>query len=297
MKFVIVSPQQVCGGPIVLHALCKHLCDLGHDARILYSLGFGCGNKGLISRANYYRKWLQYVLKLKPLAYEPVKGCRATWFPFVGKDTIVVYPETMFGNPLGAKKIVRWLLYHYRFKQTPGAYHEKDLFVAYRDIFNDKELNPQGYLVKTPYFDLDTYKRYNFGERKGTCYIIRKGAKRPDLPQSFDGVIIDKMSEQEIVRIFNECKYCVSYDTQTAYSSIAALCGCISVVIPEEGKRKEDYLTNSEKKYGVAWGFSEAEIQYALETQHLVEKVYLDFNRSGKDSARNFVEICENYFQ
>ena len=297
MKFVIVSPPQGFGGPIALHALCKYLCELGHDARILYIGPPGCGNKRIISRVNYLIKWARFLLTMKPPAYEPVKGCKATWIPFIKKDTIAVYPEIITGNPFGAKKVVRWLLYHHKYPQdVRGTYSENDLFIAYREVFNDKKLNPDGHIIQTVYFDLDTYQRYNFGERKGTCYIIRKGSTRSDLPDSFDGIVIDELSEQDIVRVFNECKYCISYDTQTAYSSIAALCGCVSIVVPETGKEKRDYITNDEGDYGVAWGFSEKEIQRAIQTQHKVREYFEENNNNSRDAAKKFVEICENYF-
>lgn len=297
MKFVIVSPPQGDGGPIALHALCKYLCDLGHDARILYTSYFGCGNKKLISKVNYHLKWFRYILTMKHPTYEPVKGCKETKNPFIGKNTIVVYPEIMIGNPFGAKKVVRWLLYNHKYPENVcGAYSENDLFIAFRDVFNDKTLNPDGHIVKTVYFDLDMYKRYNFGERKGTCYIIRKGVIRTDLPQNFDGIVIDKLPEEEKVKVLNECEYCISYDTQSAYSFIAAMCGCISIIVPEEGKEQKDYRTSEDKNFGVAWGFSEEEIQRAIQTQYKVREHYLEMNNKSRESAKRFVEICENYF-
>ena len=49
----------------------------------------------------------------------------------------------------------------------------------------------------------------------------------------------------------------------TAYSSIAAMLGCISVVIPEPGKTKDDY---GGERPGVAFGFDESEIEHAQST-------------------------------
>lgn len=316
-KYVIVSLRQTCGGPIALHALCKHIQDMGYDASVFYvpaNMRYVKGQKAL-----WLLRWIKYTVKDavkytmarfavgelgKSNAYQqcyilpPVRGCKRKYVPFVGKNVIVVYPETIHGNFLHASKVVRWLLYHHDYPQEVcDAYSENDLFVAYRDVFNDKELNPEGFTVQTPYFDMDLYKRYNYGERKGKCYIIRKGTQRPDLPAEFDGVIIDGLPEKEIVRIFNECEYCISYDTQTSYSEIAAICGCVSVIIPEKGKRKEDYRPNDEPTNGIAWGFSENEISRAVKTQHLVEGFYHNLNEKSRESAANFVKICEDYFE
>ena len=308
MKFVIFSPRQCCGGPIVLHALCKYLNELGHNAKIFYS------DVSLYYEDNkfgYWRKLVWHAVqdgmrlfrakvlkevspRLNGYIDESVRGCPRKYLPFVDEDTIVIYPDMVYGNPLGAKKIVRWFLYHNRFDDN--AYNKDDFFICYREIFNDWRLNPEGIMVQTPYFDIDKYKRYNYGKRSGKCYIIRKGGCRNDIPASLDGIVIDDLLEEEKVKIFNESEYCISYDTQTAYSSIAALCGCVSVIIPEEGKSKVDYRTESEKNLGVAWGFDEKEILWARETQKELLNLYISINKSGLESAKNFVEKCKERF-
>ena len=147
------------------------------------------------------------------------------------------------------------------------------------------------------YYDLDLYKRTNYGHREGTCYIIRKGANRDDLPKSFDGPVIDDLPEREKVAVMNQCEFCVSYDMQTCYTSIAAICGCTSVMIPEKGKTWNDYKGPGEKHYGVALGFDEAEIEYAKETASKVLETYKQENQEGKDAAGKFAQECIKYFE
>ena len=300
MKFVIVTPRQKWGGAIALHVLYQNLINSGHDATIFYTEVYSY-KKSLLKRINYWRKWLLYCLRdykeQKKESYDwPIKKVRRKYIPFVSKDTIVVYPDTVYGNPLNAKKVVRYFLYYNRFPNDEDAYGKNDLFFCYRKQFNDWKLNPKGYELHTPYFDLDLYKRTNFGERKGTCYIIRKGKHREDLPKSFDGPIIDDMSEERKVEIFNECEKCISYDTQTAYSGIAAMCGCLSIVVPEKGKQRSDYLSNGEFGYGRAYGFDKEEITFAKQTSHLVEESYRSSNKKGKESVDQFIKLCEEYF-
>ena len=143
---------------------------------------------------------------------------------------------------------------------------------------------------------LDLYKRTNYGPRKGKCYIVRKGASRPDLPKKFDGVVIDYLPEKEKVEVFNKCEYCISYDTQTSYSKIAAICGCISIVVPEEGKSRRDYISTNEKCYGVAYGYSKEEINFSLETQEKALQFYKDLNEKSMNQIKSFVKKCEEYF-
>lgn len=319
MKFVIVSPRQVCGGPIVLHNLCKLLCELGYDARVFYGVTQRRSGKR-IKNPNLRVAWQRVSFLTKDAAKSlvarvigpkrasrigwlngyadiSVKGCRRKWLPFVDDDTIVVYPEIAYGNYLRAKNVVRWLLYFNQFPDEESqAYGDNDLFYCYRPIFNDSKLNPGRRVLKTPYFDLNLYRRYNFGERSGTCYVIRKGASRPDLPEHFDGVVVDNLSEREKVDVFNSCEFCVSYDMQTAYSQIAALCGCLSIKVLEPGKTKEDYLGEGDGDMGVAFGFEEEEIARALRTAGMIATKHERLNRTSLENAATFAKDCAEYF-
>lgn len=312
-KIVIVNSLSNFGGPIVLSELCRNLRKLGCDARLILVPAFpikklnNAGYKRFIVKYQFiaFYNYILYKITGKerisfehvPYFFTHIKGCKLQLHPYFNKKkSIVIYPEVVFGNPLDAKNVVRWLLYKTKYKNLPGAYSKNDLFVAYRDVFNDTDLNPNNYVINQPYFNLNLYKRYNYGERKGKCYIIRKGAKRTDLPSSFDGPVIDKLPEKEKVKLFNECKYCYSYDTQTAYSSIAALCGCISIIIPEPGKSRKDYRGNDDKPgYGIAYGDSKQEIEWALST---IDKLaeFFDYTESNIKNAVHFIEILKKHF-
>jgi len=315
LKFVIVSPRQRGGGPIVMHALCKYLVKLGHKARIFY-IGPYDYRKG--KKFKFYKDLIRYnfdemVLGIKKLFTSKekalkddkftgyvnltIKGCKRKLLPCVSKNTIVIYPESVYGNFLKAKNVVRWFLYHNRYAGDSNAFGENDLFVTYRDVFNDENLNPKNNKLYMAYYNLDLYKRTNYGERSGKCYIIRKGKDRPDLPSEFDGVVIDDLAEAQKVKVFNECETCISYDTQSAYSSIAAICGCLSIVVPEKGKSRADYEKGDDKNFGIAFGFSEKEIDYAKKTQELALKSYEERNKSGELETQDFVKLCEEYFK
>ena len=220
--------------------------------------------------------------------YNPVPEVKRKYLPIVDDETIVVYPEIIYGNPLGAQNVVRWLLYFYPYRGDTSAYSINDLVFAYRKVFNDDVLNPECRLCKVQNFDDQLYRRSNYGERHGTCYILRKGWDRKDLPSHFDGPIIDNRSEKEIVEIFNKCKYCISYDTQTFYSNIASICGCISIVMLEKGKERKDYVTEDDAAYGLAYGDSAEEIEYAIQTRQALIKKIECFKIENKKAAELF---------
>lgn len=313
-KYVIVSPHQIYGGgPIVLHQLCRTLSDMGYFARILYmdsmpyqkDSDFKNWIRFFYGKMKYAVKYaIAHIFKFcgfthtrryQACFYEPVKGCKKKLFPFFDKNTVVVYPEIFYGNFLHAKNVVRWLLYFYRF-DTYDAFGENDLVFTFREIFNDKKLNPDERQLYQIAFDFDLYRQTNFGERHGNCYIVRKGRCRKDLPDNFDGIVIDDLTEIEIVTVFNKCKYCYSYDTQTMYSTIAAICGCISVVVPEEGMARDDYLSREEHGWGIAYGDSDAEIDFALSTRSKCRELMKQRQERNIKSAEYFIHECEKKF-
>lgn len=314
-KIIIYNINKYYGGTLVLSALCKTLRDLGYDARLLFNFDlnsepdkdtmFKKKSKAYLMKQSlvYYIHKLSkkihfkdvFLLKETPVSTMP--GIKIQRNPFFcRRNTIVIYPETLYGNPLEAENVVRWLLYFHRFKDVEGAFGMNDLFVCYRDIFNDPELNPSEVTLKVNYFDDQLYRQYNFGPRSGKCYILRKGKDRKDLPEHFEGPVFDNnMSQEELVKMFNEHEYCYSYDTQSFYSAIAAICGCKSVVVMEPGKTEKDYLGKGETHYGIAYGDTPEQLEYAERTKDLLKKS-LDYKERNEASVRAFIPVLEEKF-
>ena len=316
-KIYIVIIDGYCGGTVALTTLCTTLRTLGYDAKALLVSYFPKEN---ISEWEYKFDYCKYMLirhfkdfiKLILSFIVPearfIKAYKSSanllntpnlkikYFPFISKDSIVVYPEDVFGNPFNAKNVVRWLLYYYDYIDMPKAYNKSDIFIAYRNIFNHPTLNPKNYEVTIKSFNDNLYKQYNYKEREGVCYIIHKGKSRKDLPEKFDGPIIDSsLLQEDIVKIFNQYKYCYSYDPQTFYMKIAAVCGCIPILITEEGKSEKDYLGEGEVHYGVAYGNNPEQIQYAIDTRELFLK-QLDYKTHNLDNANKLIKILTDNF-
>lgn len=312
LKYVIFTGRGQSGGTIVLHALCKYLNDLGENAKVMYTDNTPYYENKKLS---YWFRWFAYSIrvsmkilvenifgpkKIKGYYDTTLRNVKRKITPFIDDNTVVVYSEFQFGNPLHAKNVVRWLLYYNRLYKKDGektvGYDPTDVFFAYREIYNDLALNPENRKLRTPFFDLDLYKRSNFGKRQGKCYVLKKGAWRVNPDDVADGIVIDTLPEEEKVKIFNQCEYCISYDTQTTYSTIAAMCGCISIVVPEEGKKRNDYRNDEDCTYGEAFGFSEEEIEHSKKTANLLKGFFENKNKESLISAQKFVNECESLF-
>lgn len=316
-KIIIFNRFKYFGGTLVLSCLCKTLRELGYDAKLYMctDIPFSDADVQTFKRQNFkrvikykikhvlikYFSFIPYIKKLQnsidDVSSVDMDGLSFHKNPSIDiNNSIVIYPEVTYGNPLNAKFVVRWLMYFYPYSKSSDAYSTNDLFIAYREYFNDIDLNPNKSIITLNYFDSKLYRQYNFGQRKDKCYILRKGRKRKDLPKHFDGPVFDdNMSQHELVKMFNEYRYCYSYDTQTFYTAIAAVCGCIPIVVMEPGKCESDYLSPGEKHLGRAYGDSVEQIEYAKKTRDdLIKK--LDYSAWNRVNAQALIELLEDKF-
>jgi len=109
------------------------------------------------------------------------------------------------------------------------------------------------------------------------------------------------------IEYFNKYKYFISYDPLTFLSIISILCGCISIVYPIENISKLNWYkktavyeyiksNNITQLYGIAYGNSQDELEYATNTIHLVKKQWddiLNFNLQTIEKFRNDINNFE----
>jgi hypothetical protein len=140
----------------------------------------------------------------------------------------------------------------------------------------------------------------NKHDRKGLCYTIRKKNQfENNIDINFENNKINKFlklpifeitrnnDQNECIDIFNNHEYFISYDPLTFLSIIAAMCGCVSIIIPIKGVSKKDYFKmtpfyqymlekNITEIYGLAYGINNSEIAYSKSTLHLVKDQIID---------------------
>ncbi|MDT4291371.1 hypothetical protein RO575_17535 [Methylomonas sp. MO1] len=294
-RFIIYSPEfnENIGGSIALHRLC-HFLNLEGETALIWPFDkpewiYPQPIKSICA--------LWHSLKYGRLEY---KISRNLITPIANysdlKDAIIIYPEIIGGNPLFAKKIVRWFLHKPGFHTGTVDYLENELYFFYQQAFNDKNLNKDGdNLLQIIFLRNDIYYQSNFGERKGTCYILRKGRGKKIVHDLTNSILIDDLPHKEIADIFNSVEMCISYDLHTMYSEYAALCGCTSIVIPEEGLSKDRWRSEESKRYGIAYGFDD--IDYAKNTrQHLLPTLIEQENISRR-MVKDFIIKCKKHFK
>lgn len=291
LRYLVVTPPYTInsGGPMFLHSLVDSLRSLGVDAA-LWPMGRSpIRDPKERLRAFYNRTGSKSIpFAIAPNATTPI----APDIELPG-NSIVVYPEVILGNPLSARNVVRWLLYRPGLRH-PYKFGANEMFFRAGEMSDLPELTggaPDLFLWSIN----PLYKNENRPNRKGACYQIRKGEGKPIIPETESAISIDGRSHAEIAEIFNQCEYFYSYDEASFYSQYAAICGCISVVVPGLYSSRAEWVAQHPiASAGVAYGLED--IEHARNTRHLVLENLLKHQASGMDSVNNFVKLTKERF-
>lgn len=159
--------------------------------------------------------------------------------------------------------------------------------------------------------DFDLFRNYNL-PRTGRCYLIKGNEYidgRPILHTPYDTNIDnywrygpDKM--KYLAEVFNKHEIFFTYNTQTFISVLAALCGCISVVIPhptgggkfsEESATKENFLKIPTFTSGIAYGFDD--IQHSIDTLPYVKNNIQACMENNNKQLTQFIDDSYEWLQ
>jgi hypothetical protein len=224
-------------------------------------------------------------------------------------NSIVIYCEAIGKNPLNAPNVVRWMLAELGANAPYGMVNNwgKNELIYYFNSEKKFKKSPEKVgsifkLLTTVYIN-PSIKIYNTEKRTGYCHAFRKMHlhKKISMIHPKDSFEITRNhSQEDYIKIFNNHKYFISYDPLTFLSIIAALCGCISIVYPIDGATKEQWLEMTaikgffnEKRinniYGIAYGYTPDELEYAENTIHLVKEQWDDFKKYENSLVKNFI--------
>jgi hypothetical protein len=292
LSYVVVAPpyNPDGGGAIFLHELAYALDDLGAKVKMWPVHNPAPGHP---------------VAWVKAAFQHPSLLWRGPWFAFAPgrklplakpddlRKSVVIYPEIVLGNPLKAQKVVRWLMYRPGLLY-PYEFGPDEMFFRVGEMFDLPEVTggaPDLFLWKVN----PIYRNEGRKDRSGACFMVRKGLEKPRIAETADAIQIDDLSHQEIASIFNRCETFYSYDEATFYSQYAAICGCLSVVIPGLYPSREAWVSEHElARYGVAYGLDD--LDHARATQDRVLPLLQAKEAAGLDTVRNFVALTEARF-
>jgi hypothetical protein len=243
MKFAIVTHvkyKETDGGLNCLLTLAKALYDRGHDARVYIPPIYRCEE----DKANtIFARYIE-LDEMEP-------------------DRIAVYIDITIGNPLNAKRIVRWLSYGSHYYDS----YDKNEIVYYYGPFckNNKTTK-----ILTPIHWPGGMENKGLPRMRTLCHVIRKGwgdlsiqhivntigiPAIPGVPVK-DSLDVRWHSHQELIDTFNTTKYFYCYDPCSFLVVIAIACGCIVIQHPIYGCTAEEwkYTFGLQGLNGIAYG-------------------------------------------
>jgi hypothetical protein len=220
-------------------------------------------------------------------------------------DVITIYPEVISGNPFNAKNVVRYVLYYPGWHAGDKQYSDDELIITYNNEYvkdtkydnafvltvlnpklnimknNDKKRNKIGLLVR---------KCKDFKYKMNLLNEYKHLLKLPVI--SIDDEINKCNDLRDLSKIYNTITLFISFDPHTYHSTMAALCGCTSIVIPSKEISNEEFY--NVQKYGVAYGFENidfAKLTYSKMIDDLKQMEQNTFTQCDK-----FVELVKSHY-
>ena len=213
MKFCISAPERnnsVSAGVNALYELCDDLTTLGYNSTIL-----------LWSESHTLQD-----------------------------DDIVIYPEVITGNPLGAKNIVRYVLNREGVLTGKGMdASPNDFIFSWAKIYHpNSHASLLKYSIPETFNDIET--KYTL-DRNIDCTYIGKGSMYTQCSIVKNTIDINKnnpISKLALADLLRNTRFLYTYDTLTSVINEAILCGAMIVPLYWSPFTEEE-MNNSEYKF------------------------------------------------
>jgi hypothetical protein len=214
-------------GIVVLHELCDTLIRLGYEAYIIFFYG---GNI-----PNYNWGWSNHSLWYGPgLSKGQIPDSDLDAFTSkLLREGIVIYPEVVTGNPLGASQVVRYFLNKDGgLTGIPTKYLKTDYKLSFSKVFFP---HADGYLFKlqtSPHFHS---KNMPFAlQRNMDTTYVGKGGKYTQTFRVSNSILITKgwpEDKEQLGLILRNTRYFFTWDSVSSTNIDAVLCGAVPVVM------------------------------------------------------------------
>lgn len=213
------------------------------------------------------------------------------------RDCIAIYPEGVEGNPFNCEVVVRYLLNLPGTFGGPTSYPSTDLLFVYSDFFNLKMNLPKDRILTTPCINTNVFYDMKL-KRIKKLYYVGKGKFYGNLEadnigagKDFEGI----EGQKKLSIILNQCQLLYSFDSVTAMTEIARLCGCPVVIMPNDQWSKEDLKSSLNYDAG-GLGYGLEDESYALISidSDKMKQAHIEWERSFKKQLNNFIKITQS---
>ena len=236
------------GGPLILHYISKKLLEFVDRVYMNYPFYDGC----------------------EKLTNDVVKNLNP-------KEWVLIVTEDDFRLHDFKFKTVRIILFT---GKNMEKYRGDELIFQYGKSFTIGTKFEKSPSIRPIVTNLNFWKDLGCQRSETPLILIKKGNISKD--EIIEGKIIDGIINMdgtreevdfELLKLFNTHKTFITYDNNTFHSTQAALCGAISIVIPDGKLNEKEWRNSTKREYGVAYGNSEEQINFALNTTDDLKKI------------------------
>ena len=262
--YVIWAPSYAenSAGNRCLYLLCDHLNRLGYRSQIIKSAKTP--------------KTLNAPLTTPKRVEKDLKSGRA----------VMIYPEVVSGNPLGAKHVVRWVLNQPGLLGGGRLFHPDEKVFSYSRVYLHSINNPVKGILYLPTIDRALfYPPEANTERNTIAFYVGKS--------SYKAGYFDPKAATEITRTYPDsrvkladllrrCRLLYCFDNSTILVYEAAMCGCPVVIIPDGTHSSWEYEQLELGTFGISWGPENLEqtLRGIDELPRQYDKVVADFGEN-----------------
>lgn len=282
--YYIVAPRYIrtSAGHKVLHLLCHALNRAGERAYLVtypYSPPMVATNPELMTP----------LLTKTIMDYDFNSGC----------TPIVVYPETVSGNPFRAPFVVRYILNFPGLLGGDSVYKEDEFCVTYSEHLIKSVANARLSLF-LPVSDPRIFTPNPSVERLGSCFYAGKyryvhGGELFEVTCNSIEItrdLPDSQTPEQIAELFRRSEVFYTYEN-TALALEALLCGCPVVFLPN--KHLEFIIGIEEHGWdGIAWGTNEEEVLRAKNTVQCARQNYYKIITNFRSQIIKFIDETQN---
>ncbi|RTL54740.1 MAG: hypothetical protein EKK40_02850 [Bradyrhizobiaceae bacterium] len=228
---------------------------------------------------------------------------RSSWIrnaPALLKNSIVIYPEIVQGNPLHAPNVVRYLLNRPGFLGPAGLddYGEGDYFVHFAEEFRPPAL--QSRLLRLPLVDTGVFKPPQAeDERQGfLLYNARHTPDRSSFPGWIDNITVispdHPRTPDQLAALYGRSRALITAE-RTAAVNEALHCHCPVIMLPND---RFDHVPFMSAFGGVGRiaGFDQAALEWATETAREFPARYAQDFAGADNAVVEFATDALRYF-
>jgi len=210
----------------------------------------------------------------------------------VDEDCIVIYIDCTLGNPLKAKKVVRYLTYGSHWYPN----YEPNETIYYHAPFCKNNPAKQRLM---PIHWPEGLENKGLERTNQACFMTKKGDRYRDVQELFAnsqhpyGSDLQYKSHDELIHTFNTTKYFYCFDPCSFLVIMALMCGCVVIQHPFLGLTADEwkYMVGLETLDGIAYGHEN--LAHAEATMPNAVSGCLKFKQKSESTVDKFIQDME----